>query len=88
VAIVRIETDRIVDWASFHAVLAEALRFPAYYGRNGNAFVDCLWDIVNGWDVPPLLGPRETLTIDLGSVSELRSRCPEQVVALGDGLSS
>ena len=32
--LVRIDTKRIRDWASFHDVFAEALGFPDFYGRN------------------------------------------------------
>jgi RNAse (barnase) inhibitor barstar len=39
---VKIPTKQIVDWNSFHATLKEALAFPDFYGRNGNAFIDCL----------------------------------------------
>ena len=65
-AVIRVPLDGVKDWTSAHAALAEALRFPPYYGSNGNAFIDCLTDITHGSDVPPLLRPDETLTIDLG----------------------
>ncbi len=35
---VRIDTNRIVDWNSFHDVFAEAFGFPDFYGRNMNAW--------------------------------------------------
>ncbi len=41
-AVVRIDCDRIIDWESLHDVFAEALGFPGFYGRNMNAWVDCL----------------------------------------------
>ena len=39
---VELPTKGIVDWNSFHATLQKALAFPDFYGRNGNAFIDCL----------------------------------------------
>jgi RNAse (barnase) inhibitor barstar len=33
------------DWPEFHTQASEILHFPDYYGRNLNAFNDCLGDI-------------------------------------------
>lgn len=38
---------RIVDAASFHDEIADLLSFPAYYGRNFDAFDECITDL--GW---------------------------------------
>ena len=70
-----------------HDVVAQALRFPDYYGRNGNAFIDCLRDILDGRDAPRTLRPGESLTIDLGELGDFRERCPEQLAALVDWTS-
>ena len=83
-AVANVPVDEISDWESFHRVVAKSLRFPPYYGRNGNAFIDCLRDIVDGRDVPRTLSAGETLSIDLGSISTFRGRCPEQLEALID----
>ena len=40
--IVRIDGVGLSDWACFHDVFAEALGFPDFYGRNMNAWIDCL----------------------------------------------
>jgi hypothetical protein len=45
---VRVDGRRITDWDSFHAVFAEAFGFPAFYGRNLNAWIDCMTSL----DVP------------------------------------
>jgi len=82
--LVEVPTQTIVDWESFHDVLARALRFPEYYGRNGDAFIDCLRDIVEGRDAAATLAPGETLTVDLGDVAAFRERCPDQFGALVD----
>ena len=42
---VMIDARRIIDWPSFHQVFAEALGFPGYYGRNMDAWIDCMSDI-------------------------------------------
>ncbi len=37
----------ILDWESFHNVFADKLGFPDFYGRNMNAWVDCILSIRN-----------------------------------------
>ena len=40
--VVRIPTSRITDWDSFHRVFVEIMGFPEFYGRNMNAWIDCM----------------------------------------------
>jgi Barstar (barnase inhibitor) len=40
--VITIDCESIVDWDSFHSVFSEAFGFPEYYGRNMNAWIDCL----------------------------------------------
>ena len=40
--LVRINTNLITDWGSFHDVFARTLGFPESYGRNMNAWIDCM----------------------------------------------
>ncbi|MFE6733753.1 barstar family protein [Microbacterium sp. NPDC057650] len=50
--IVRLDAALWRDVSGFHTAVASALDFPDYYGRNFNAFVDCLRDVVDqdyGW---------------------------------------
>jgi hypothetical protein len=46
--LVRLDAARIRDWDSFHAVFASAFGFPSFYGRNLDAWVDCMTSL----DVP------------------------------------
>jgi RNAse (barnase) inhibitor barstar len=63
--IVRIDTRRITDWDSFHTLFFEEFQFPDYYGRNMDAWIDCMSDI-------------DLLTvIQLDHVDEFAMRCPE-----------
>ena len=82
--VVKIDTRRITDWPSFHTVFAEAMGFPGFYGRNMNAWIDCMTSL----DVPedgmtavhaPSGG---VLAIQLDHVNEFAARCPEQYGAL------
>jgi RNAse (barnase) inhibitor barstar len=82
--VLRIDGDRITDWATFHDVFAEALGFPGFYGRNMDAWIDCMSYIDD-----PSAG-MSTVHINLGDVlslvvenaSSLKERCPEQFNAL------
>jgi RNAse (barnase) inhibitor barstar len=40
--VVHIPTSKITDWDSFHRVFAEVMGFPAFYGRNMSAWIDCM----------------------------------------------
>ncbi len=40
--IVHIDARRIDGWSAFHDVFAAALGFPSFYGRNMNAWIDCM----------------------------------------------
>lgn len=40
--LIRIDAGRLTDAAALHTVLAEAFGFPASYGKNLDALVDCL----------------------------------------------
>ena len=39
---VRVHTKGITDWDSFHSVFAATMGFPDFYGRNMNAWTDCM----------------------------------------------
>lgn len=39
---VRLDALQISDWDSFHSVFATSFGFPSFYGRNMNAWIDCM----------------------------------------------
>ena len=41
----KLDGNRITDWDGFHDVFAEEFQFPDYYGRNMNAWIDCMSDL-------------------------------------------
>ncbi|WP_230942637.1 barstar family protein [Burkholderia stagnalis] len=81
-----IDAAEIADWTSFHRVFAQAFGFPAFYGDNMNAFIDCLGYL----DDPTAemtrfhVRPGETLAIQLWAANSFGKRCPEQFRALQD----
>ena len=40
--VVKIPTENITDWETFHDVFQRTMGFPAFYGRNMNAWIDCM----------------------------------------------
>ena len=72
--VIEIDAARIFDWESFHDVSAEALGFPPYYGRNLDAWIDCVDSLAR------VDGTVLTLLVPDGAA--FRARCPEQYAAL------
>lgn len=43
--IVDIPAHEITDWDSFHDVFKRVFGFPDFYGRNMDAWIDCMTDL-------------------------------------------
>ena len=41
-ATITLDLEAVVDWESFHDACSRTFGFPAFYGRNMNAWIDCL----------------------------------------------
>jgi hypothetical protein len=85
VLVVDIPVSAIDGWDAFHDVFATALGFPEFYGRNMNAWIDCLTyaDEDDGMRAVHV-GPGEVLTLHLVGVKGFRTRAPEIYEALLD----
>jgi hypothetical protein len=82
---VQIDLARIDDWNSFHELFAEVLGFPEFYGRNMNAWIDCMSDISSDAVVgmTRLQVPEsEDLVLALSGSGDFADRCPQQYLAL------
>jgi hypothetical protein len=83
-----IPVDEIGDWDSFHTVFARVLGFPSYYGRNMDAWIDCLTyaDDQTAQMIADefVVSPGEVLALNLGVLGDFPQRCPEQFDALND----
>ena len=80
---VRLNSDVITDWPSFHAECQHALGFPDFYGANMDAWIDCMSSLQ---DEDGMIGvrlePDELLLLEVPRVEDLRARLPEVVSAL------
>jgi hypothetical protein len=84
--VIDVPTRRITDWETFHDVFAEILGFPDFYGRNMNAWNDCL--MYADEDVGMLnlvVRPGDVLTLAIADAGEFARRCPELYDAILDG---
>jgi hypothetical protein len=82
--LVTVPTADIRDWASFHEVFKQIMGFPEFYGRNMNAWVDCMTSV----DSPEhgmsavTVNAGELLVFFVEDAPDFRTRCPEQYDAL------
>jgi RNAse (barnase) inhibitor barstar len=77
--IIRIDTKAITDWTTFHTIFAETFGFPDYYGRNIDAWIDCM-TYLNDADVTDTAvkaRPGEVVVLHLEHVVDFKKRCPE-----------
>ncbi len=82
--LVTIPVEKVSDWPSFHRIFQETLGFPTIYGRNMDAWIDCLTSV----DMPD--EGMSSVTVNHGGILilkidnpfDFRKRCPEQYEAL------
>lgn len=81
-----VDTTKITDWPSFHRVFSQIFGFPAFYGNNMDALIDCLsyLDDPEAAMTSLHVRPGETLAIQLGAVISFRRRCPDLFESLQD----
>ena len=77
--IVKINTDDILDWNSFHEVFSSKFRFPSFYGKNMDAWIDCMSSLDSPEDGMTTIHvkPGETLILELDNVTSLAKRNKE-----------
>jgi Barstar (barnase inhibitor) len=84
VSLAEIDCANITDWQSFHEEFAKVFGFPAFYGRNMDAWIDCMTSL----DEPEHglssihCDPGKVIPIELENVGDLKTRCPEQFLAI------
>ena len=79
-----LDCDNIRDWDSFHEEFARAFGFPNFYGKNMDAWVDCLTFLDAPEDAMSSIHcePGSVMTLELSNVKAFASRCPEQYNAV------
>jgi Barstar (barnase inhibitor) len=75
--VVRIDARRIVDRESFHDVFSAAFGFPDFYGRNMDAWIDCLTGLDSPSDGMTTVhaSPGGVVTLQIDNVDDFAERC-------------
>jgi len=72
----RIETKHIDDWSIFPSVFAGTMGFPEFYGRNMNAWIDCLTYMNDGMTHFNVT-PGELFHMEVADSKDFAQRLPE-----------
>ena len=81
---VRVDLAPADGWGGLHDAFTTALGFPDFYGRNMDAWIDCMTSL----DDPPAgmtavhVEPGQVLVIELTGIDAFAARCPEPYAAL------
>ena len=80
---VQLDGLRMLDWPSFHAESQEKFGFPDFYGRNLDAWIDCLSGVRDDDGMSSVaLAPDESLLIEVRDSDALRIKAPHILEAL------
>jgi len=76
---VSIDARKITDSASFHSVFAEEFGFPSYYGRNMDAWIDCMTSLDTPEDGMSKVHvkPGHVVVIQIEHAQDFVARCPK-----------
>jgi hypothetical protein len=78
--VVSLPVAEIHGWESFHAVFRRVFGFPDFYGRNMDAWIDCMTDL----DDPSTgmtqvsVGKGDMVVLSVDDAADFLRRCPEQ----------
>ncbi len=81
---VHIDAGRISDWNSFHDVFSEAFGYPGFYGRNMDAWNDCMTylDEPEAGMTSVQVAPGDMVALCISGAQDFKKRCPEVYDAL------
>ena len=80
---VRLDGRQIGNWAAFHDACTSVFGFPDFYGRNMDAWIDCLSYLRESDGMSSfVLGAGEMLEIEVVHSDSLRSQAPDILDAL------
>ena len=83
---IQIDGSKITDWNSFHDHFSETIGFPGSYGRNMDAWNDCMTflDDPEASMTSVHVDPGEVLVLCVSAVADFKKRCPYIYDALVD----
>lgn len=78
---VAIDCLAIRDWETFHDAFEEAFGFPGWYGRNLDAWIDCMTKLDED-DMSNFKAlPGEIVLVELSNASQLKRIAPDILTA-------
>ena len=79
-----IEGRNIRDWDSLHDEFNRVFGFPSFYGRNMNAWIDCMTSLdCEGDGMTSIHVERNgVLMLEIADAAHLKRHCPEQYEAV------
>lgn len=82
--LVVIDGEKVTDWASFHQVFAETFGFPDFYGKNMDAWIDCMTSLSDPEDTMTTINcaKGQVVTLQIDNASIFKSQQPELFKAL------
>jgi hypothetical protein len=85
---VSIDGRRIRDESSFHDAFAEALGFPASYGRNMDAWVDCMSSLDDpSVGMSNIHAKRGLMLLQIEHAGEFSEHCPKLFAVFLDAVA-
>jgi RNAse (barnase) inhibitor barstar len=77
--VIQIQTNKIKDWKSFHSYFQKVFGFFQGYGKNMNAWIDCMTNLDDrdGGLTEVTVKAGEILTLELKNVDDFKKRCPD-----------
>jgi hypothetical protein len=81
---VAIDASRISDWDSFHDIFSATFGFPGFYGRNMDAWNDCMTylDDPDAGMTSVHVVSGEVVVLCISGITDFKKRCPEIYDAL------
>jgi len=81
---IQIDGGKITDWDSFHDHFAVTLGFPGFYGRNMDAWNDCMTylDDPEAGMTSVHVSRGDVVVLCVAAVTDFKKRCPEIYDAL------
>ena len=75
---VSMDCSALHDWTSFHFEFSRVFGFPAFYGKNMNAWIDCMTSLDKPEDGMSTVhcASGSIATLELSNASDLAERCP------------
>lgn len=78
---INIDGSQMTDWPSFYQVFSDAFGFPPFFGRNMDAWIDCMTNLDEEFSHIQV-GPGELVCINVEQAVGFKSKNPEQYQAL------